>query len=353
MENIKKSMTNIKIAIHHSKGSYSSDWIKYCEEHNIRFKVVNCYDSNIVEQLRDYDALMWHHNHANPKDVLFAKQLLFSLETAGKVVFPGFHSTWHFDDKLGQKYLLESMDLPLVQSYAFYDKDIALDWAKTIQLPIVFKLRGGAGSRNVKLLSSHRQINSVIRKAFGSGFRQYDPYWGIKESFRNFLKHKSSLKELLKAFIHIVHPIQLEKSKGREKGYVYFQEFIPDCRYDIRVQIVGDQCYAMYRYVRKNDFRASGSGQINFDGSAVPKLLIEKSFEFAKKLKMESVAFDFVPIENEFKIVEICYAWGIAEGELEPGYWDSDLKWHPGKINPFGWMIESVISKFNVQEKLK
>jgi hypothetical protein len=53
-------------------------------EKKIPYKIVNCYDSDIIKNLKDCDALMWHHNHANPRDFLFAKELLFSLET-GKV----------------------------------------------------------------------------------------------------------------------------------------------------------------------------------------------------------------------------------------------------------------------------
>lgn len=339
----------MKIAIHHCKGSYSQHWIDYCNSKKVPYKVVNCYKTDIIKELEDCDALMWHHNHADPRDVLFAKQLLYSIEAAGKVVYPDSNTTWHFDDKLGQKYLLEALELPLVNSYAFYSRKEAMKWLLDVNLPLVLKLRGGAGSRNVKLIRTRFQAKRAIRKAFGFGFRQYDAIWGIKENLRNFVKNKTTYKEVLKAFAHLVIPIKLEKSKGREKGYIYFQEYVPDCKFDIRVQIVDDKCYAMYRYVRNNDFRASGSGKIDYDGSKVPVSLIKNSFEYAKKLKMQSVAFDFVPVGNKFKIVEICYAWGIADGELEPGYWDSNLNWHPGRINPFGWIVDEVIKEIHAK----
>jgi hypothetical protein len=70
---------------------------------------VDCYQSDIINQLSDCDALMFHHYHASSKDTLFAKQLLFALESAGKIVFPDFRTGWHFDDKVGQKYLFEAI----------------------------------------------------------------------------------------------------------------------------------------------------------------------------------------------------------------------------------------------------
>ena len=109
----------MKIAIHHTPGTFSDRWISYCEEKGIPYKIVDAYSSDIVKQVEDCDAFMWHHHHANYKDALFAKQLLYSLQIAGKKVFPDFNTGWHFDDKVGQKYLLEAIGAPLVTSYVF------------------------------------------------------------------------------------------------------------------------------------------------------------------------------------------------------------------------------------------
>lgn len=54
----------MKIAIADRKGSFSDYWITYCEENNIPFIRVNPYDSDIINQVKDCDAFMWHHrNH--------------------------------------------------------------------------------------------------------------------------------------------------------------------------------------------------------------------------------------------------------------------------------------------------
>lgn len=149
----------MKIAIHNS-GSFSIRWIKYCKKYAIPFKTVNCYDSDIIKQLKDCDALMWHHDHGKFKDVLSAKKILFALEHAGIKVFPDFHTAWHFDDKVAQKYLLEAINAPLVPSYVFYDKKEALDWATATTYPKVWKLKGGAGAANVKLVRSKKKLTS-------------------------------------------------------------------------------------------------------------------------------------------------------------------------------------------------
>ena len=124
----------MKIAFHNT-GGFTPRWIEYCKKNNIHYKVVNAYDSNIIGQVKDCDAFMWHHHQANYKDVLFAKQLLFSLEKTGKVVFPNTASGTLFDDKVGEKYLLEAIGAPVVPSYVFYTKQEALDWISKTKFP--------------------------------------------------------------------------------------------------------------------------------------------------------------------------------------------------------------------------
>ena len=99
----------MKIAIHNSETGFHPRWISYCKSKSIDYKLVNCYDSNIIKQLNDCNALMWHHSPTKPEDILFAKQLLFSIQYSGIIAFPDFSTNWHFDDKIGQKYLFEAL----------------------------------------------------------------------------------------------------------------------------------------------------------------------------------------------------------------------------------------------------
>ena len=152
----------MKLAIHKSKWGFSKDWITYCKEKKIPFKIVNCYDSDIIDQIQDCDVLFWHHHHTLAKDKIFAKQLLFAVQQSGTKVFPDFNSGWHFDDKLGQKYLLEAVGAPLVPTYVFYSRQEANKWLDSATFPKVFKLRGGAGSTNVKLVYTKNEAKKFM-----------------------------------------------------------------------------------------------------------------------------------------------------------------------------------------------
>lgn len=340
----------MKIAIHKS-GGFSERWVEYCEKNNIDYKIVNAYDSGIVKQVKDCDAFMWHHSHINYKDALFAKQLLFSLEMAGKKVFPDWRTCWHFDDKVGQKYLLEAIGAPLVPSYVFYTKKEALDWINKTSFPKVFKLRGGAGAANVKLAHTATEARKLVRKAFGKGFTQYNSWVNLKDRWRLYRIGKTDFKDVLKGVIRLGYKPDFAKMHAPEKGYAYFQDFIPNNTYDIRVCVVGNKAFALKRLTREGDFRASGSGNIVYDRNQIDERCVKIAFNVNKKLESQSVAYDFVFDENKQPlIVEISYGYAVKAYDTCEGYWTEDMHWHEGTYFDFcGWMVEEVIK--SVQNK--
>ncbi len=334
------------IAIHHREKGFSERWIKYCKENKISYKIVNCYDSNIVEQLKDCYALMWHHHHSNYKDVLFAKQLLFSVQMSGKKVFPDFTTGWHFDDKVGQKYMLECIGAPLVPSYVFYSKKEALHWIEQATFPKVFKLRGGAGAANVKLVHTKRQAVNLVRKAFGKGFSQFDGWNNLKEKFKKFREGKGSVLGILKGVARIFIATDFANMRGREKGYIYFQDFIPNNNFDIRVIVIQDKAFAVKRMCRDKDFRASGSGNAKYLKEEIDMRCIEKSFEIAQELGSSCIGYDWVFDENNNPlIVEVGYGFAVEFYDSCPGFWDKDLNWHEEKFNPQNWMVEDIVKR--------
>lgn len=333
----------MKIAIHHNPHSFSERWIRYCEKEKIEYKVVDAFDSNIVEQLKGYDVFMWHHHHGKFKDVLTAKRILFALEHAGIKVFPDFKTGWHFDDKVAQKYLLEAIEAPLVPSYVFYDKKLALDWADKTSYPKVFKLKGGAGATNVKLVKTYSQAVNLINKAFGRGFPQFDRLGNLKERFNKFKNGKDTFIGVLKGIARLFIVPKFSKDQPFEKGYIYFQEFIPKNTSDTRVIVINDRAFAIKRKIRANDFRASGSGEIDYNFQNIDKKCLKIAFDVNKKLQSQCTAFDFIFDKNQQPlIVEISYGFSVEAYDNCPGYWDSNLNWMDSKFNPQEWMIENI-----------
>lgn len=338
----------MRIAIHYIEGvpgGFNSGWIGACKELGCEVKLVNAYDSDIMDQLRDCDAFMWHWN---PADNLFAKQLIASIESMGIPVFPDVHTCWHFDDKVGQKYLFEALGIPAAKAWVFYDKNAALEWAADTSWPKVFKLRGGAGAVNVKLLHSFREAKRQIGIMFGKGCPPATAFSDFKTKFRKHKRNGSLLQTAFRTLPSAIWRLINRKRAGNDRGYVYFQEFIPDNSFDIRVVVVGDKAFAIRRNCRPGDFRASGSGEIQYAKDLIPIECVRIAFKAAKKMKMQSAAFDFVKAGgSQWQIVEVSYGYSPRAYDDCDGFWTDDLVWHDERVLFEKWMVEMIVKCSN------
>lgn len=336
----------MKIAICDFPGSFSYEWIRYCHEHNVDYKLVNCYGSDIINQLSDCSGLLWHWSQLDSKAILFARQLTYSLEQKNFKVYPDSKTCWHFDDKIGQKYLLESIGAPLAATTVFYDKAEAKQWLQQIEFPLVFKLRGGASSVNVRLVKTRRHANSLTNRAFGIGFNPMDRVNMLRDKIMRFRKVESlsNFLYIIKGLVRFVFPRQNDRMLPREKGYVYFQQYISSNNHDIRIIVIGQRAFGIKRLVRQNDFRASGSGNIVYKQDEIPLECVRMAFRWAKELEMQSVGFDIVFENGDIKLLEISYGF-LSEAYKDcSGFWDSNLVWHEDQFIPEWFIIEDFIS---------
>lgn len=335
----------MKIAIQHRSGSFSERWIEYCKKNDINYKIVNAYESDIIDQVDDCTAFMWHHySDSDYREALFANQLFFSLSKKGLKVFPDFNTTWHFNDKVGQKYLLESIKAPFVPTYTFYTKEDALKWLVNASFPKIFKLRSGAGSLNVKFVKNKSIAKKFIRKAFGNGYSQLDRFEYFKDHLRKWREGKDKFG-LLKGFARLIISSEYSRMLSKEKGYVYFQDFIPENLFDIRVVVISGKAFALKRMTRKGDFRASGSGDIIYDKNQIDERCVKIGFNTNETIGSQCIAYDFVFDKyNNPLIVEISFGFAMKAYDDCEGYWDKEMNWHAGKGFDFcGWMVEEVM----------
>jgi glutathione synthase/RimK-type ligase-like ATP-grasp enzyme len=322
------------VAIHHREGSYSERWIEYCRQNGIPQKIVNCYDSGIIGKLSNTKILLWHWGHYIPQDVLIARHIIASAEKMGITVYPNSQTCWHFDDKIAQKYLLESIGAPLVPTYVFYTLEDACQWIDKTSFPKVFKLRKGAGGSNVRLIKSAAEARRLVKQAFGPGFKPVAGYFSDLEIKLRKTKTIDEQLSRINRFPQVFRNIyQRNKLIGFERGYIYFQEFLPDNDYDIRVVAIGGRIFAYRRKVRRGDFRASGTGNFDFDIKKIDMRCVQLAYDISRKVGAQSLAFDFVhDVDGGPKIIEMSYCFGTEGFSQCEGYFDPDLNWRPEKI---------------------
>lgn len=333
------------LAIHTKSGSFVPAWIQYCEENSIPYKDVDCFASDIVEQVKGCDALLWNWAHHDYRAQLFARQLIASVEEMGISVFPNTATCWHYDDKVGQKYLLEAIKAPVVPTHVFYEKDRALSWVERTSFPKVWKLRGGAGSQNVRLVRTKQEARKVVKKSFGRGWRN-SRFHPLKDRVWHFRRDRDlrSFLNIARGIVRVFVPHESNAKSQNQRNYVYFQDFIPDNDCDIRIIVIGDRAFAIKRMIREGDFRASGSGAIRYERHEFPEECVKIAFDVTDRLRSQSCAFDFVQREGKWLIVEISYAFNLAVYKPCPGYWDKNLEWNEEAVTPERFMIEELLA---------
>jgi glutathione synthase/RimK-type ligase-like ATP-grasp enzyme len=332
----------MRLAIHRREGSFSDRWISYCEKHRISYDSVNCLETDILGKLSLTDGLLWHWSHYDQREQLVARHVIRGAEKLGLVVFPSTSTCWDFDDKVAQKYSLEGVKAPLVPTYIFYDVGEALEWIDRACFPKVFKLRKGAGSSNVRLVRSRAVARRLATQAFSKGFNPIPAYWQDSGKRYRVARRNGDLLGIIKRLPSTLSRLRKMKHRmERERGYVYFQDFIPENQFDIRVTIVGSRGFAFTRGVRPGDFRASGSGNIRYDVGKIPLQCVQIAFDITEKFNSQSMAFDFVIAANHGPmIVEVSYCYDPKAVYQCDGYWDRELTWHAGHI----WPEEAILA---------
>lgn len=250
----------------------------------------------------------------------------------GKSCFPNYSTCWHYDDKVKQSLLLHSNYFPACEFYVFWNKREALEWLDTANLPLVFKLKSGSGSMNVKLLTDRNKAKKMVKIMFDRGI---DPYaYGFFNALKTY-NYKGN--ELFRYYAIRFRNKYLRKENhfwAKQRNYVYFQKYMPENQYDTRVQITGERAFAFVRYNRPNDFRASGSNNWSLDHKKIDMEFVKIAFDISKKFGFQSMAYDFIYDEKHNPvIVEISYCFGDYP-EFSTGFWDTNLNWHAGRFLP-------------------
>jgi len=338
------------ILIHDRPGSYSDRWIEECQRRELPFLVVDAYSQDIVQHLRNAEVLLWHWGNREPAGLHFARSIIRAAEEIGVSVFPNIDTCWHYDDKVAQSYLLDLVDAPVVPWNVFYNRREAEEWISRTAWPKVFKLRGGSGSRMVKLMKGPREALRHCRRMFGPGMRATEPLLNDASIKMRKLRSVSAASAFIRKLPKAFQNWRVRRKSLREQGFFYAQEFIPDNNFDTRITIIGDRAFGFRRGVRPGDFRASGSGNIQYDQSEIDPRCMDIAFDASRRLRLQTGAFDFVfDADNCPLIVEISYAFQAEAVHNCPGYHTGKGEWVDGHFWPQDLILDDVLSQGSVR----
>ncbi|MBE0407089.1 ATP-grasp domain-containing protein [Psychrobacter sp. AOP22-C1-22] len=260
------------------KRDYYPKYERFLKNNNIIYKYYDPLSSDWMEQAKDFDLIIWHTN-SDPSTQEIAEGKIYVLEKMGMKCLPSYDEVWSYENKIRANYLYELYDLPSIPTFISHSKSDALNYINKAKFPIISKLSTGSASHGVDKIDNIKDAKKLIDQVFS--------YKG-KETYFKYMS---------------------------QKDYVYFQEFIEDATYDLRILCVGEDLFGYYRYPNEGDFRASGAG--NYQKKEIPTEALELAYEVYKAFGSSFLATDFVYSEKikQFLIIESSVFIGVDSCE--------------------------------------
>lgn len=294
-----------------------ASWPKYerfLKNNNICYSFYDIHTSKWQYEADGYDIIIWHPK-SSPDYLPEAKSKIYFLEKyLKKICFPSYEELWSYEDKVQALFLYNVFDLPAIPTFATYSRNEALEFINKTEYPVVSKIATGSASCGVVKLNDKRSAGRYVRACFSKVGRE--TYW------------------------HFV----------RQINYVYFQKFISDANYDLRIIVVGNKLFGYYRYPKAGDFKASGAGII--EKKELPEEAMRLALKTKELFKTISLAVDMLYSEKEkqYLIIETSLFCGIDTAEQliidgKAGYYeykDDKFTFREGRY----WVQELALQEF-------
>jgi glutathione synthase/RimK-type ligase-like ATP-grasp enzyme len=236
------------------------------------------------------DFFMWRAWHV-PDDRDDAKAKIYHIEKNMKrPIFPNWDMYQPYDNKVAQLFMLRSLGLRHPTTFHSRDIEEIMGFAESAKLPLVSKCSEGACGDNVRLIEDQVELKQHIGQLFSQE--------GVKTSF---------------PWVY-------------QRGYVYFQEYLPAER-DIRTITIGDKVELAFCRENSHSWKKNIAGGGRISAGNIPDSAIDMVVELARKTGFHWCAADII-IHNDMPyLLEFSSIFGFSKS----GFYEK----HFGSPNAF------------------
>lgn len=262
---------------------------------DLPFELFDIRDSDWINRVKRYACVVWRVSTDIPWLEQGFEKIYFMNAHLGIRTFPNWSTFATYDNKRAQAYLFSEQNVPTPRTLVSYDRRECEAFLESATFPFVSKTAGGSASRGVRLIRNRRSAQKQIGQVFGD-----------------------SLTERVLRRLGRQYPRRVDTPRG----YVYWQEFIRNNERDCRITVLGKRyVFILYRRNRSGDFRASGSGMLEYEGPAGQR---EARFlvELCRRNDYDCMAFDLLFRGEDFVVSEMSCTFPMTFLDAVPQYYD-------------------------------
>jgi glutathione synthase/RimK-type ligase-like ATP-grasp enzyme len=319
--------------------SSSKKWELSCHNAKIDFNVVNLTSVDWYEQICKSESdifLLKPPGETFKFKLLYDERLYVICEVMNKFTFPTYKEVLIYENKIMLSAFLKGAQIPMPETWVFYNKANAIEFAQSANLPIVAKTGIGASGTGVKIVKTRKELHKYIRSAFEKGIKRR---LGPNRVTGNM---KSWSKKALASPTLLVYKIKKywEIYNDAQKGFVLLQEYTSH-EFEWRVVKIGESWFGHQKV--KDGEKASGTKGIDY--IAPPLDLLNFCRNICEKHNFTSMALDI--FEHPIK--------GYVVNELQTifGHVQDYIMEVNGKIGRYRFLNEAWIFEegdFNTNE---
>lgn len=238
----------------------------------------------------------------------FILDILVQIKLKGGILIPELRHFISHENKNFQE--LEKVRIgiksPLSIPVGTYEAGVEV--LEKIAYPIVIKKSTGFRGRNVKLANNEEEGKKMLSSMLENNFK-FD----------------------IDSLYYLYRRLKNKTHYPKKFGKIIIQEYIPDLTHDWKILVFGNRCIGGKRYVRENDFRASGSKLYSLEQDP-PESVLNFALACKEELKCPNVSVDISENKGDVQLLEYqtmhfsLLAWkSVYYFELENGIWEKKL----------------------------
>lgn len=239
--------------------------------------------------------IIWYASTQYPEYFQYVEDCLLYAQMCGGILVPNFSIFRCHENKFFQELLKKNLGIDKPKAHLIGTLEDLNNSLPDLVFPLILKSATGFGSATVFKIDTS---NELVSKATSMLTNIIPP---AANPIRRF-KQKTEYENKIAPY------------KGNyplKSGRLVLQEFMPNLQHDWKILVFGNNCFCLKRFVRENDFRASGSG--NFDFKATPShALLNYALGIATVLNSPWASLDIAECEDGFGLIEFqCLHFGL------------------------------------------